>query len=582
MLTFLGSGCALERRFSPEPTPIAPNAPAPTAQIPSIPSAPVPSDPRIGVKDPNVLGVGDILWQASKPAEDLKLFTALAPAEDGTTSDNSVYSANYFVTGKVKNGKYAGADFYTVFVQENAPVPPQIIHVVKTGSGVVWLESNSMIGFSGDYSYPGIIHSAFTVDSTTTIPELEVPETITDGDSHHLLTAYTRGGTFFADAYSAKDISVLFIAPDGHVVYKLNDGVQSKENSYNRDITRYLIKFPDDSYETYSVVPPFVDSDTHAVHITWKGGAENIADYTIGDGMETDKAILEATAAHPIDIATDLTPTGVGMLKDGTLSSVYEFKSVANPIFKATYKQYVDMVTPYHKDNPKDNPAPVSIAAFAKLHPVFFWEDYFGHLIKFHQAKYYPDMGFGKPVIYLYPQKREAVSVKVEERGGMRLTKTEPAYGTGWNVIADPSGTLTNRMDGKIYPFLFWEAKAGTYTSPVGGWTVAARDVHAFLQGKLTELGLSQKESSDFSAFWEPRMQGAPYFLVSFHTEAAMNHFAPLEITPRPDTVIRVLMDFKPLAKPITIQPQVFHTPTRKGFTVVEWGGILRDGSELK
>ena len=47
----------------------------------------------------------------------------------------------------------------------------------------------------------------------------------------------------------------------------------------------------------------------------------------------------------------------------------------------------------------------------------------------------------------------------------------------------------------------------------------------------------------------------------------------PLEITPRPDTTIRVIMNYKPLNTPIKVTAQQLTTPTRTGFTVVEWGG---------
>ena len=49
----------------------------------------------------------------------------------------------------------------------------------------------------------------------------------------------------------------------------------------------------------------------------------------------------------------------------------------------------------------------------------------------------------------------------------------------------------------------------------------------------------------------------------------------PLDINPEPNTVIRVLMDYKPLDNKINIKEQQLSTPTRKGFTVVEWGGSL-------
>ena len=47
----------------------------------------------------------------------------------------------------------------------------------------------------------------------------------------------------------------------------------------------------------------------------------------------------------------------------------------------------------------------------------------------------------------------------------------------------------------------------------------------------------------------------------------------PLYIDPEPDTIIRVLMEFKPLNKKTKINEQKLVTPKRNGFTVVEWGG---------
>ena len=47
----------------------------------------------------------------------------------------------------------------------------------------------------------------------------------------------------------------------------------------------------------------------------------------------------------------------------------------------------------------------------------------------------------------------------------------------------------------------------------------------------------------------------------------------PLEINPNPDTLIRILMTFKGLEKPIDIEEQQLVTPKRTGFVAVEWGG---------
>jgi hypothetical protein len=50
-----------------------------------------------------------------------------------------------------------------------------------------------------------------------------------------------------------------------------------------------------------------------------------------------------------------------------------------------------------------------------------------------------------------------------------------------------------------------------------------------------------------------------------------------LVVTPKPDAVIRVLMDFRPLWTRESAHALAFPpVPQRRGFTIVEWGGILR------
>lgn len=153
---------------------------------------------------------------------------------------------------------------------------------------------------------------------------------------------------------------------------------------------------------------------------------------------------------------------------------------------------------------------------------------------------------------------------------------TDPEYRSGWEVEADPMSNLKDLFTGRMYPYLFWEGYGGLYRDPEKGFVVKAEDVHGFLIEKLAKLGLNQKETADFMEFWEPRMTGSPYFFVSFWGNSEMDKLAPLEVTPSPDTIIRVLMDFRPLAKPIQVEGYSIRTPERKGFTVVEWGGVLR------
>ena len=49
----------------------------------------------------------------------------------------------------------------------------------------------------------------------------------------------------------------------------------------------------------------------------------------------------------------------------------------------------------------------------------------------------------------------------------------------------------------------------------------------------------------------------------------------PVEITPTPDSIIRIQMDVISLKEKINIKEQKINTPQREGFTVVEWGGSI-------
>lgn len=56
-----------------------------------------------------------------------------------------------------------------------------------------------------------------------------------------------------------------------------------------------------------------------------------------------------------------------------------------------------------------------------------------------------------------------------------------------------------------------------------------------------------------------------------------MSNIVPLNITPKPDTLIRIMMDYKSLDTPIDVQPlSIPQAPARNGFTVVEWGALQR------
>jgi hypothetical protein len=110
---------------------------------------------------------------------------------------------------------------------------------------------------------------------------------------------------------------------------------------------------------------------------------------------------------------------------------------------------------------------------------------------------------------------------------------------------------------------------------PKQGFMVRRDQVETFLAEKLAKLGLNQKESAEFIEFWAPRMKSKPFNFVTFLPRYMIDQMAPLEVNPKPDTIIRVLMDYQPLDLPIKVQELKISTPIRKGFVAVEWGGVL-------
>ena len=188
----------------------------------------------------------------------------------------------------------------------------------------------------------------------------------------------------------------------------------------------------------------------------------------------------------------------------------------------------------------------------------------------------YFDISADKPVIYLYPEQETDVHVELELTES-DLATTYPKYNNGWDVTAYPDGTLLNKADGTHHKYLFWDAKnCRTRFDYSKGFCVAGSDTESFLREKLTYMGLTEQEMNEFIVYWLPLMEHNKYNLIAFQGDEYTDS-AKLNITPEPDSMLRIFMTYIPLEAPVDIEPQQLETFERKGFTVVEWGG-----SEIK
>lgn len=177
-----------------------------------------------------------------------------------------------------------------------------------------------------------------------------------------------------------------------------------------------------------------------------------------------------------------------------------------------------------------------------------------------------------KPIIYLYPEAETELTVKLGKPEN--ITASYPAYADGWHVSAQPDGMLKDLDTGRSLYALYWEGQAEVAAPMDEGFVVSGADTLTFLEEKLALLGLSEREAEEFIIFWLPQMQDNNYNLIRFESMEEIDSDMPLDFSVKPDTLIRVMMAFKPLDEPIEISEQVLpETPVRNGFTAVEWGG---------
>lgn len=176
--------------------------------------------------------------------------------------------------------------------------------------------------------------------------------------------------------------------------------------------------------------------------------------------------------------------------------------------------------------------------------------------------------GVKKPAVYLYPTQKLKVNIVVNLKG--IITKSEPNYYRGWEVMAEPSGLI----DGK-YDYLFYEAQLEQLRLPKEGWVVEYKELENWLNLNLRKLGLNEKETSQFKEYWLAELPFAKYYEIKLLEDSFLRENMDLEVSPKPATIIRRNFYFKPLESIITLKEPQIITSERKGFTVVEWGGLL-------
>lgn len=179
-----------------------------------------------------------------------------------------------------------------------------------------------------------------------------------------------------------------------------------------------------------------------------------------------------------------------------------------------------------------------------------------------------------KPLIYLYPTSKTDITISIDFKG--KLLTTFPKYFDNWEITAYPDGKIFDKKSERFYNSLFWDGLQNfpkEHYNYKSGFVVSKNNLSDFLIEKLEYLGLNNSETNDFVQYWLPILEKNEMNFIHFYVNDDYDVISINNISPKPDTSIRIFMEFYGLDKSIEISEQILSKTERKGFTIVEWGG---------
>jgi hypothetical protein len=261
----------------------------------------------------------------------------------------------------------------------------------------------------------------------------------------------------------------------------------------------------------------------------------------------------------------------VARLADGTVVS--RLSSPDHPVNQRLLSWYASLTDKEDHERPRELDLGLSAEALLASRPWLFLKDPWGRHVRLMRTDFeVPAMC--EPILYVYADPPRPVTIAPV--APLRFFRTEPFGPNGWSGVAQPDGSVV--IDGERHPELFWEGRGYWFQQPAVTSVVAREQLAAFLRGEVEARGLVGVEVEAFLEAWLPDLEAHPAVRIGFHEPALIEATAPLAIHPRPDTVIRVLMDAAPTEDSPDWDGRFTNALplARKGLVVVEWGGLLR------
>jgi hypothetical protein len=182
-----------------------------------------------------------------------------------------------------------------------------------------------------------------------------------------------------------------------------------------------------------------------------------------------------------------------------------------------------------------------------------------------------------KPNIYLYPESAQNITVRFNQPE--RITTSIPEYLTGWSVSAEPDGKLD-----KQYGYLFYEANVREiFLQKSTGWQIPVIGRNKALTDILDLYGFNMIEKMDFIDFWIKKLDPSREYLAYPQETALVDCAMPVSVSPQPKNVYRIWFYFISVnnkssaeIKNYPAEPSAVEKIKRDGYTLVEWGGMVR------
>lgn len=455
----------------------------------------------------------------------------LVKIETEFEEDDKYNTYDYYLAGKITNSQYEGQDIYLEV--EHSMMDIFNYYLLKNKEKFYLKESNiKMEGF------------------------IDLPRTIVAPVEKYMLEGGDIKDRLFAEIEIEKK---LFTHEELGDIYLTKDGCA-------------IAELPNHTILVYSFIIPFINKENGLLEIIFNDDRKNEEEYNVNKitGCGALCSYLDVMNNKELSSPEERLKV-IGKASSG--NSIYEFKNVNDEKLKELYNDE-NTVAYFGEDWKKTDGNKYSYEEFINTRPLLYWQDPLGRWIQFKNRKLMSAAEMCKPVIYLYPEEKIKVSVKVSPNGGFTFTK--PEYNQGWEVEVSQDGKIKDLKTEQEYDYLYWEGIGLNYPRREEGFVIKRENLNEFFDQKLSLLGLNKIEIGDFKEYWLKRLSDKPYYKISFLTQNEFNRIAPLSFSLNPETIIRVMMTSEGLNKFESIPEQkLLVAPARNGFTAIEWGGTL-------